>query len=285
MSATQTLSVAVPTIGRPERFEPMLHYLAAQRGEVHDVVVAVDAYLATCEAIPDARASIPRIALKSGALGRPGAWSVGPRPAAGDVLLSADEDVLVAHDSLHRLACLVATSVHPVTGEIYDIVAVAGIDDERLGDTLRLDRLRRDGFSPDGTRMFRSPIRRASAIVFADKVRYRRLRFLAAVGAFVGVHPGVFDEAGGDDEEIRLDWGCEGLRLGWRLQVLGAVFAWLECVVYQMTHRRPERWSQHAVSLDRFRSLHAEPEAEYLRLLLCDGGRVSAYLRELGPGA
>lgn len=269
----------------------MLDCLSSQASQIDRLVVVADVEdeelkEQVARVVAGSFKRTPTTVVESGGVGRAGARNAGVLMAGCDTLCFVDEDVLVAGDALERVHCRASDGIDVVTGEIYDLANLVMFEDPAacplLASALIPETLRSRGFEPGEARIFRSSLQRAAALAFADPYRFRRVRFLGVVGAFLAVDRRVFQTTGGFDDDFGRSWGCEDLEFGWRLQESGASFARLKKAAFHMTHGRQDRLGEHEATLARFRGLHPSVEVNHLDALLGADGSVEAYLQAIG---
>jgi glycosyltransferase involved in cell wall biosynthesis len=280
------VSIVIPTRNKAPRLRLTLACLAEQRvGAIIDAfeVVLVDdgSVDDTVEVIADYRDRLPLRVVSGPGAGRAAARNTGAAHARADYLVFLDDDILTGPDfvAAHLAAARPDRFVH---GPLRELVSAEHLVTELAGASAAEVCARRDavlaGTAGRRHRLFSNALERAveaMALGWVPDVA----PWLGSVGANTGMHRMVWRMVGGFDEGFGTTWGCEDLELGLRLHTAGVRRAFeVRAHGIHLTHRRPDRWDQHDVNLDRFRAIHPIPAVQHLDRLLGPDGDVHRYV-------
>ena len=241
-----TVSVVVPSVGRPTRLFLTLSALCRQvTSDQFEVIVVDDS--ADQRTIAGVTASLDRPlpvrTVRTGGLGAASARNAGARAARGQLLLFLDDDtvaddlVIERHMRAHDLN--EATVAH---GVVIDLTAFTSAA-EPVPPARRLTGLRDRHLAPDdfanlplaarrlGPR--RSFIERTARAVAADD-QYESLRWLLCIGTNTSMPRALFEKVDGFDTHYDRRWGGEDLELGLRLMGAGARFEAISATAYHL---------------------------------------------------
>ncbi|HEU5473563.1 MAG TPA: glycosyltransferase [Actinophytocola sp.] len=275
------VAIVIPTRNKAGRLRLTLACLAEQRDAPPVEVVLVDDGSTDGTRGVAAAADLPVRVVGGPGRGRAAARNAGAAAATAGHLVFVDDDILVGPDfvAAHLAAAGPDRFVHGPLRELVTadrlVVELAGASDTEI--RARRDALL-DGSAGRRYRLFGNALERtveAMALGWLPDVA----PWLGSVGANVGLPAAAWRTAGGFDEGFGTTWGCEDLELGYRLHACGVrrEFA-VQAHGIHLTHRRPDRWEQHDVNLDRFRRLHPVPAVHHLDRLLGPDGDANRYV-------
>lgn len=270
------VSVVVPTRNKAPRLRLTLACLARQTGGDRIEVVVVDDASTdhTADVLREAAACLPLVVVDGRGQGRASARNLGARHAGADWLVFLDDDVLVGGDfvAAHLAAKDPDRFVH---GRLRELAGADRMVEElRTAPAEEIARARDELLERHPDRPARRYRTHSNALERAIEAMVGGTLddvapWLGCVGANTAMSRRAFERVGGFDEGFGTTWGCEDLELGYRLHHAGVRRALAGAALgVHLTHRRPDRWEQHEVNLDRFRSLHPEPSVHHLDLLL-----------------
>jgi glycosyltransferase involved in cell wall biosynthesis len=278
------VSIVVPTRNKASRLRPTLACLAEQRlpASAMEVVLVDDGSVDnTQEVVAEAEERLPLRVVSGPGAGRAAARNRGATHSRGEYLVFLDDDILVAPDfvAAHLAAARKNRFVH---GPLRELASAEHLVAELAEASPNEVCARRDavlaGTAGRRHRLFSNALERAVAALATGEVP-DVAPWLGSVGANVGVHRTAWQAVGGFDEGFGTTWGCEDLEFGLRLHLAGLRRTFEERARgIHLTHRRPDRWDQHSVNLDRFRMVHPVPSVQHLDLLLGPDGDVGRYV-------
>lgn len=286
MSVRPEVSVVIPTRNKATRLWPTLACLAGQRmpraTRVMEVVLVDDGCTDnTPDVLAEAATRLQVRVVPGRQQGRAAARNEGAAHARADYLVFLDDDILTGPDFLatHLQAARQDRFVH---GPLRELISAEHVVTELDGASAEEVLERRDGLLA-GTagrrhRLFSNALERAVEAMASGWVT-DVAPWLGSVGANVGVHRTAWQAVNGFDEGFGTTWGCEDLEFGLRLHRSGVRRAFAQRANgIHLTHHRPDRWDQHGVNMERFRSLHPIPSVHHLDLLLGQSGDVRRYV-------
>jgi glycosyltransferase involved in cell wall biosynthesis len=275
------ISVIIPTRDKAPRLRLTLACLAEQRDAPPTEVVLVDDGSKDNTAQVASAAGLPlRVVTGSGA-GRATARNLGAARSRAPYLVFLDDDILVSPRfvAAHHAAARGDRFVH---GRLRELVGadrlIAGLD----GVSPAVIRARRQeviaGTAGPLYRRFSNALERAVEGM-ADGSLPDVAPWLGCVGANVGMPRSAWQATGGFDERFGTRWGCEDLELGLRLHRAGIErHLAADALGIHLTHKRPDRWEQHAQNLELFARLHPIPAVTELPELLAQRGDPRRYV-------
>lgn len=281
-----TVSIVIPTRDKAPRLRLTLACLAgAVTGSTEVLIVDDGSTDGTSEVLAEAAGHLPLRVIGGGGLGRAGARNLGAERATGVLLLFLDDDVLVGPGFVaeHRKLGGANRFVH---GRLRELPAADHLV-RTFGDApypaVRAARdLIHSGQSSDPRhRLKANALERAVEAMHGGDLP-DAVPWLGCVGANVSMPRELWARVGGFDAGFGEVWGCEDLELGLRLCQAGARREMApNALGVHLTHRRPERWDEHAVNMDRFAARHPLPAVRELPLLLSAAGDPAAYVNRV----
>lgn len=227
-----------------------------------------------------ARGLVPLRVVSGPRAGRAAARNTGAEHSWADYLVFLDDDILIGPDFV--AAHLAAARPHQfVHGPLRELATAERLVTDLANASPAEVTARRDELVA-GTvkrhRLFANALERAVEAMATGQVP-DVAPWLGSVGANVGMHRAAWRAVGGFDEGFGTTWGCEDLELGLRLYRSGVRRAFdTRASGIHLTHRRPDRWHQHDVNLDRFRRIHPIAAVLHLHRLLGPDGDVHRYV-------
>jgi glycosyltransferase involved in cell wall biosynthesis len=277
------ISVVIPTRDKAARLRLTLACLAGQVGvERPEVVVVDDGSIDATAAVLAEAEGLSLIAMHGAGRGRAAARNLGAQQAHGDRLVFLDDDILVGPNFLtaHLEAGGPEEFVH---GRLRELPAAERLVAALVGAApSRIRALRAMVHSGDSD----DPRHRLKANALERTVEQMHCGslpdvapWLGCVGANVSMTRAAWHAVGGFDEGFGRRWGCEDLELGLRLHQAGFTRQLApEALGVHLTHRREQRWTEHAPSMDRFLDRHPLAAVRHLGYLLSAAGDPAGYV-------
>jgi GT2 family glycosyltransferase len=211
-------------------------------------------------AVDDWVPSIPVLFVEGPRRGRAAARNAGAARAVSPLLVFLDDDILTAPDFLSRHAEMQRSRGGLVRGRIRELIGAAVCPNFSLGGpgfpAIAPSSLLAVGFNPKGYRVAINRLEQAIEARFVTG-ETQFPAWLASAGANFSISKSLWDEFGGEDERFGQQWGCEDLEFTFRLDKQNAPISFSpEATGYHLSHSQPNRWRQHANTLEIFRSIH-----------------------------
>ncbi len=287
-----TVSLVIPTRNKADRLALTLRCLIGSRQHsALEVVLVDDGSVDETAAVAQAAVDqgMPLRLVRGAGKGRAAARNAGAAASAGDLLIFMDDDILTppgfirAHVAAHRpdgarpMRLCDDSGSRIVHGPLRELPGA-----DRLVSVQPLDPYKR-AIAGEYGRTVTTALER---LIFQMSQGSAVLApWLTCVGANISLPRALWRDLCGFDEAFGSEWGCEDLEFGYRAWAAGAaMYLAPGAAGVHLTHARPDRWAEHAVSLDRFIHKHNDPTISALRELLAENGSVSRYLRAVQEG-
>lgn len=185
--------------------------------------------------------------------GRSAARNEGLGKAQGDIVIFVDDDLILSPEYLKNHVLLQKECPRCVHGKIIDIFPLAyfkdpskGILYETIDESRKMDNFKKRCISvEDIFNDFERKIARYKTTSFMEETIHKILEREESKYHWIGMTGGNFCcpkewviEAGGFDENLGKEWGCEDFELGYRLCKKYPIIYSDQCVNYHISHYR-----------------------------------------------